>query len=70
MNYYSDDPVRDAERYADRQEEQLSHLPICEVCQEPIQDEMAFNFGNEWVHRECIEGYFIDEYKSVPNDWY
>lgn len=67
MDYYTTDPVRDAERYYRHQDKLLyQNCPICEVCKEPIQDEKAFNFSHEWIHKECLEEYFEEDYKEVP----
>lgn len=40
-SFYSDDPVRDAERYIAEQENRLELLPKCTSCGQPIQQEKA-----------------------------
>ena len=37
--YFTNDPLRDFERYEAEQEEALKKLPLCEICEERIQDE-------------------------------
>ena len=36
--YYTDNPVRDFERYDADREDELASLPVCDICDEPIQD--------------------------------
>lgn len=57
MMFYSDNPVRDAERYQAAQDELLKSLPICADCDEPIQDETAYYINGEWICRRCMEAY-------------
>lgn len=67
MIFWSDDPLRDAGLYIREQEKQTREkCTYCEVCQEPIWDEKAFHFGDEWVHKECLAEYWDDEYEEVP----
>lgn len=53
MNYYTDDPVRDAERWIEAQERRLELLPKCCCCCEPIQAEEAICVNDEWYCSEC-----------------
>lgn len=66
LNFYSADPVADAERYNRHLDRMLERLPICEVCGDHIEDEKAFCFNGEWVHRDCLFEYFENDYKTVP----
>lgn len=52
--FYSDNPVLDAERYADEQEDALCNLPVCECCGEPIQQEAAVYLDDKWYCDSCL----------------
>lgn len=53
---WSNDPVRDAERHYDKQEQEMwETCPICDICGEPIQDSYAWQIGEDWMHEECAE---------------
>lgn len=56
--YYSDDPVRDAERVMEAQERQMDHLPRCVHCGYPIQSEYLFRIGGDSVCPVCLEDYY------------
>lgn len=67
MFFYSDDPVRDAERYWDYMDKQvILNCPVCEVCGEPIEDEYSYNFDEDWVHEDCLSEYFKKERRRTP----
>ena len=55
MCCYSDDPVRDAGRYDDAQEEWLESLPKCVCCGDPIQDDYAYDFGDGLTCEYCVD---------------
>lgn len=55
--YYSDDPVRDYDRYCAEQERAIARLPICVDCDEPIQDEDAYYINGEWICLDCMDSY-------------
>ena len=61
--YFTDDPVADAERYAAEQEEELEKLPRCECCGEPIQQEKAIYYNDQWCCNDCSYD-FWDEIKE------
>ena len=46
--FYTDDPVRDAERYQAEQEGKLKMLPKCHVCDEHIQQDKAVYYDGKW----------------------
>lgn len=54
MIFFTDDPVRDAERYQAEQDRKLDALPKCAICGEPIQDESALYLNGEWICDECV----------------
>lgn len=54
---YTDDPLADFERHDAEQQAQLDKLPVCKICQEPIQQEKAIYYNDQWCCKEC-EGEF------------
>lgn len=63
--FYSDDPVRDAERYYEGQDRSLERLPLCDYCGEHIQDEHFYLINGESYCKECLDNYFkkdIEDY--------
>ena len=56
--FYSDDPVRDFERHDAEQERRLSMLPVCDYCDEAIQDEQYYEINGDCVCEECLDLYF------------
>ena len=55
MMFYSDDPVRDYDRYCDEQERWLKKLPVCCECEEHIQQESAVRIDGEWYCDACLD---------------
>ena len=53
MFFYSDDPVRDAERYAEALDRRLGSLPVCAVCHEAVQDEFGYQIHGKPVCARC-----------------
>lgn len=53
--FYTDNPILDAERYADEQEKWLQKLPVCCKCKERIQDDTCFDIHDEIICEECME---------------
>ena len=62
---WSDNPVHDAERYAAEQEKKLMKLPVCECCGEPIQQEKAVYYNDQWCCEECE----TDFWKDIRSDF-
>lgn len=57
MRYYTDDPVRDAERYYRDMDAEAGGFPVCEDCGEHIQDETAYYIEGHWICPRCIHIY-------------
>lgn len=56
--FYSDDPIKDFERWDEDQNKWLEHHPKCEHCHEHIQEERLMNIEGLLYHTECaIEVY-------------
>ena len=58
---WTDDPVRDAERYIDQQEEWLARRPICSDCGEYIQDDHYYSMNDEPICPTCMENHYRKE---------
>jgi formylmethanofuran dehydrogenase subunit E len=62
---YSDDPIRDFERYDSGQARELRRLPVCAECGEPIQDEHCFEINDELICEQCLNQNhrkYVDDY--------
>lgn len=54
--FFTDDPVRDAQRYYEEKEQELERLPKCADCGEPIQDEYCVEIGEgKYICEHCLE---------------
>lgn len=51
--YFTDDPIRDFLRYDAEQEEKLANLPECTICGNPIQQEKAVYYNDQWCCEKC-----------------
>lgn len=61
------DPLYDFEMHDAEQERQLSELPVCEYCEQPIQDEHLWDIEGTLYHEKCAELQFrkdTDNYGS------
>lgn len=54
---WSDDPLRDFERWDAAREEELESLPHCVCCGEPIQQEDAVYLDGYWYCDECLKSF-------------
>ena len=57
--YYSDDPVRDFERYDAQRERELARRPKCCECDEHIQEDYCFEIDGELVCIHCLKRYYL-----------
>lgn len=55
---YTDNPVKDAERYYEQLEQELEKLPRCSCCDEPITDEYCYMVNDEPVCESCMDSYY------------
>ena len=58
---FTDDPVRDAERYFAEQDRQLERLPKCSCCGNPIQQDHVVCIGGKLYCDSCIADYFTHD---------
>lgn len=63
--WYSDDPVKDFERHDAEQTRKLESRPLCDYCEEHIQDDFYYEINGDCICRNCLERNFR---KDVP--WY
>lgn len=57
---YTDDPIRDFENCEREIQRRLQTLPLCECCEEPIQQERAVYYNGQWVCEECESDFWRD----------
>lgn len=57
---WTDDPIADFDRWQAEQEEELEKLPICECCGQPIQQEYAVYYNNQWCCEDCESDFWND----------
>ena len=55
---WTDDPVADFERHDREQAERLNLLPICDICNDPIQEEHFYEINDEFVCEHCLDKLF------------
>lgn len=53
--YYSDNPVRDADRYLDDEMEFSQSLPVCHGCGDSIAGEYSYPVGDHLYCQDCWE---------------
>jgi hypothetical protein len=56
--FFTDDPVKDYDRYQEEQDKQLQKLPKCSYCDEHIQDEHFYEINDEVICEECLNQNF------------
>lgn len=52
--YKSHDPIADLRMYQEDEARWLESRPKCSECGEPIQDESAFFYNDEWICEDCM----------------
>lgn len=69
---FTDDPIADFERNEAEKEEWLMKLPTCSCCGEPIQDEKAVYYNDQWCCKDCsfdfLEAIMEDFMEKVCDD--
>ena len=61
----TDDPVADARRHQDEQDNALEGLPVCAYCDYPIQDEHLIEFDGDLFCCEC----FHERHRKWTSDY-
>lgn len=60
----TNDPIRDAERYFDAQQERTERRPECDVCGEHIQTEYLYTINGMVICEDCMA-----DYRHYTEDW-
>lgn len=53
--FYTNDPISDFMNYDAHQERKFSRLPVCVICEEPIQDEHFYDIEGDFFCCECLD---------------
>lgn len=61
MIFPSDDPKADFDRWDAEQTKALEALPVCDYCDEPIQDDYFYEINGDVVCQECLDRNFRKE---------
>ena len=61
MFFYSDDPVRDWDRYDRYQQRKLDGMPVCCECKHPIQGVVINTDFGETVCEECFDTFYRED---------
>ena len=56
--FYTDDPVKDHDRYQEEKDKQLQKLPKCSICDEHIQTDYLYEINDELICESCIKDNF------------
>lgn len=57
--YWTDDPVKDAERYiADQEKRAAELLPKCADCGEYVQEDYYFEINDEVICPDCLDSHY------------
>lgn len=61
MSYpsWTDDPVKDAERYMEYLEEEAEQLPVCDLCGERIEEDHYYEFQGDIICPDCMDKHRI-----------
>lgn len=55
---WTDDPVADFERHDREQTAALELLPLCDYCNDHIQDEYLYDINGEFICESCLDRFF------------
>jgi len=62
--FYTDNPARDAENYYLEAEREVEKRPICEGCEEHIQDEYLYRIDGMVLCFDCMMEHIKDNYRE------
>lgn len=69
--HYTDDPISDFNVWDAEQNKRLESLPVCECCGEPIQQEKAVYYNDQWICENCESDFWADireDFLAMVND--
>lgn len=55
---FTNEPLIDFANHDSEQQAKLEKLPICEICKEPIQQEKAIYYNDQWCCKECEDEFW------------
>lgn len=55
---WTDDPVRDYDRYQEEQDEYNEKLPVCSMCDKHITDDHLYDINDEVICEKCLKDNF------------
>lgn len=55
--FFTGDPAADWDRYCEMQERLLKQMPVCEDCENHIEDDHAYYINGVWICERCMEAY-------------
>lgn len=55
---WTDNPVSDYESYSNEMEEEIEKCPVCDICNEHIQDDYYFEINGDIICESCMVDYF------------
>lgn len=61
MPFRTDDPVADFNRHEHRKQKWLDSRPVCDHCEDPIQDDHYYLINGDNICPDCMETYFRKE---------
>lgn len=62
MSYFRTcDPLADFDRHDRAQAKRLARLPVCDICDQPIQDDHFYQINGDNVCPVCLEDHFRKE---------
>ncbi len=67
--YYTDDPIRDYERYSADQERWLKRRPVCRKCGHHIQESEAYYTDKGWICEHCADESCYDGNRVEVEDY-
>ena len=59
--FYTDDPLMDFEHHDREQTKRLAELPVCDVCEDPIDDDFYYEINGENICEHCMDHFFRKE---------
>ena len=59
--YRTDNPVADFERHDREQAKRLAELPVCDICDNHIQDDHYYLINGDNICPDCMETHFRKE---------
>lgn len=62
---FTDDPVYDHEMYQEEQEKHLRIRPLCDCCENHVQDDYYYEINDEVICQSCMDRYYkksVDDY--------